>query len=397
MVKKDEPCFVNKTHLLKMLPAFYQTHLQSQLTRSQYLLLSCLIQLLQTIKQVRLEALATALPMPILFESRRRQLQRFLKLPALSFERLWFPIFSHWLSLQFQPTDVLYIAIDRTSWGVVNLLMVSVIVHKRAIPIYCQRLNKLGSSNLTEQQSVLTPVLALLKEYSIVVLGDREFCSIKLGHWLHQQAVGCCLRLKRSECVEVEEYLWLALHKLGLKPGTSLFLNGVSITKQKGFGQFNLAAKWQKKKDGWSPAEGWFILTSFATVEAAVKAYQNRFDIEEMFRDWKGGGYHLEGTGVTGERLMPLIVLLTLAYSCATMQGQRIKRQGFSQYVGRVKETGRTTRRHSHFYVGLYGQSWLNYQGYCADEIAELMQLNLNKRKYYLKGMRAMELIQSAS
>jgi hypothetical protein len=61
-----------------MLPAFYQTHLQSQLTRSQYLLLCCLIQLLHMIKQVRLEALATALPLPILFESRRRHLQRFL-------------------------------------------------------------------------------------------------------------------------------------------------------------------------------------------------------------------------------------------------------------------------------------------------------------------------------
>jgi hypothetical protein len=102
VVKKDEPCFVNKTHFMKMLPAFYQTHLQRQLTRSQYLLLCCLIQLLQTIKQVRLEALATALPLPILFESRRRHLQRFLKLPQISFEALWFPILLQWLSSQYQ-------------------------------------------------------------------------------------------------------------------------------------------------------------------------------------------------------------------------------------------------------------------------------------------------------
>jgi hypothetical protein len=48
-----------------MLPAFYQAHLQSQLSRAEYLLLRCLIQLLQTIKQFRLEALAAALPLPI--------------------------------------------------------------------------------------------------------------------------------------------------------------------------------------------------------------------------------------------------------------------------------------------------------------------------------------------
>lgn len=123
---------------MKMLPIFYQTHLQSQLTQPQYLLLCCLIKLLDTIKQVRLEALVTALPMLILFESRRRCLQRFLKLPTLTFETLWFPIVKQWLAMEFQPSETLYVAIDRTSWGVVNLLVVSFVVNKRAIPLCCQ-------------------------------------------------------------------------------------------------------------------------------------------------------------------------------------------------------------------------------------------------------------------
>jgi len=40
---------------------------------------------------VKLEALATALPLPIKFESRRHRLQRFLSLPVLKVEKLWFP------------------------------------------------------------------------------------------------------------------------------------------------------------------------------------------------------------------------------------------------------------------------------------------------------------------
>jgi len=56
-----------------MLPPSYQTHLQSQLNRAEYLLLTLLINLLQSIKQVKLEALATALPLPITFESRRKK------------------------------------------------------------------------------------------------------------------------------------------------------------------------------------------------------------------------------------------------------------------------------------------------------------------------------------
>jgi len=50
---------------------FYQTHLQSQLNRADYLL-TLLVNLLQSIKQVKLETLATALPLPITFNSRRK-------------------------------------------------------------------------------------------------------------------------------------------------------------------------------------------------------------------------------------------------------------------------------------------------------------------------------------
>jgi len=60
-----------------MLPPSYQTHLQSQLNRAEYLLLTLLINLLQSIKQVKLEALATALPLPITFESRRKKKRGF--------------------------------------------------------------------------------------------------------------------------------------------------------------------------------------------------------------------------------------------------------------------------------------------------------------------------------
>jgi hypothetical protein len=80
-----------------MLPEFYQKHLETQLKKADYLVLVILINLLQSIKQVNLEKLATALPLPILFESRRRKLQRFLMLPQLTVERIWLPLISQWL------------------------------------------------------------------------------------------------------------------------------------------------------------------------------------------------------------------------------------------------------------------------------------------------------------
>jgi hypothetical protein len=71
----------------------------------------------------------------------------------------------------------------------------------------------------------------------------------------------------------------------------------VKVTKLKGFGYFNLACKWKRKLKGIAPKEGWFILTDLPELGAAITAYKQRFDIEEMFRDFKTGGYNLEDTG----------------------------------------------------------------------------------------------------
>ncbi len=48
-----------------MLPRFYQTHFQRELTRSQFLVLEIVLNLLTSEKQVRLERLARVFPYPI--------------------------------------------------------------------------------------------------------------------------------------------------------------------------------------------------------------------------------------------------------------------------------------------------------------------------------------------
>lgn len=221
--------------------------------------------------------------------------------------------------------------------------------------------------------------------------------AVKLGNWLRQQDVYFCLRLKKSEFVQAEPENWVQFNALGLAPGVSLYLQGVHVTKQKGFAKFNVACKWLRHLKGWTPNEGWFILTNLDKLETAIRAYQRRFGIEEMFRDFKRGGYHLEGTNVSGERLIVLVLLIAIAYTSATMQGKNIKPMGIQKYVGRVKESGRVERRHSSFYIGLYGQTWVNSLECCAAAVTELMELSLNKHGYYYQGLRAMRLIMPAS
>ena len=60
-----------------MLPTLYQTHLENQLKSSELLFFNLLINVVQVLKEVSLEKIATALPLPILFESRRKKFKGF--------------------------------------------------------------------------------------------------------------------------------------------------------------------------------------------------------------------------------------------------------------------------------------------------------------------------------
>ena len=133
-------------------------------------------------------------PIWITCEGRRRKLQRFLDVPSLTISSLLWPIVSYWLenSVPKKSKQKLYLAIDRSQWKNLNLLMVSVIYSKRAIPLAWRLLPDIGNSNQEEQESVLSSVLGRFKNYQIVVLGDREFCSLDLATWLHARKVGFC-------------------------------------------------------------------------------------------------------------------------------------------------------------------------------------------------------------
>lgn len=219
-----------------MLPEFYRTCLKSQLNESQLLTLEILMWMLQFHKQVRIERLAACLPLPILFESRRRHVQRFLVLPQLSVGLLWLRLIKCILRTQFKPEEQLIIALDRTRWSSNNLLMVSVIWNKRSWPVYWQFMDKKGNSNLAQQKAILRPALCLLKHYQVVVVGDREFHSVALDNWLEEQKVKFAMRQKKSTYIAAPGQDYQKLSQLGLALGTKLFLTGVTISKKRDLG-----------------------------------------------------------------------------------------------------------------------------------------------------------------
>jgi hypothetical protein len=378
---------------------FYHEHLEKQLNRAQFLMLLLLINIIQAEKKVKLETLARVFPIWITCEGRRRKLQRFLDLPSLTISSLLWPIISYWLenSAQKKSKQELYLAIDRSQWKNINLLMISVIWSRRAIPLVWRLLPHIGNSNQEEQESVLSSVLARFKDYQIVVLGDREFCSLDLATWLQARNVGFCLRLKKATCLEVENQMWQRLDELPIKPGVALYYQGKRIRKTKPVSGFSIAAKWKRNYRNQTTKGPWYILTNLGSLPVAIQAYKRRMGIEEMFRDCKSGGYNLEGTGLRGNRLNSMILVMSLAYLKSILQGDEINSHQGQKYVCRPKESGRIYRRRSTFGVGLDGENWVKNLEQYHQWAAELTSKSPHKRHFYQRGIRAQTIIRSTS
>ncbi|MDY7014553.1 MAG: IS4 family transposase [Cyanobacteriota bacterium] len=227
-----------------------------------------------------------------------------------------------------------------------------------------------------------------------VVLGDREFCSVQLANWLGEENVDFCLRLKENTSF-LKDGKFVLLNQQGLKPGTSLFSKTIKVTRKTKIKGFNVVAKWKKPYRQITVKEAWYILTSLKDKDEAIKAYKKRFDIEEMFRNFKGGGYNLEETKVRGKRLESLILVTCFAYFQATLIGQKIDKKGGAKYLGRIKEIGKRNRRHSSFYLGLYCCDWVPLIDKCWETVQKIMKINPGKLPNYLRGIRAMEPIVS--
>ena len=379
-----------------MLPEWYHKHLSKYLHPAQIITLDMLLWLVQVSKQIKIERLAAQLPLPIQTESRRRHIQRFLKLPNLSVVLLWFPIIEEIIRRKFQRKQRIYLVLDRTQWKDKNLFMVGIIMSKRALPIYWNFLEKEGASNLKEQKSLLRPVIKLLREYEMVILGDREFHSVELANWLRKKKVYFSMRQKKDTNIKFKSQDYCILSELNIKPGTRLFLRSIKVTKKWEASGLSMGIYWKRKYRGMGEKEPWYLLTNLPSLEEAVKAYKKRAGIEAMFRDCKTGGYNLEGSKASLERLTRLVLIIALAYTSSTLKGQAIRVKAQHKYIARQRKVKQVLTKNSNFWMGLYGSRWLICDEFIKERVEKLMSLNRNKLPFYQRGLRAMSIIQQA-
>jgi len=110
------------------------------------------------------------------------------------------------------------------------------------------------------------------------------------------------------------------------------------MTKTSKVAGFNLACKWKRKYRAGLGRR--LVYSDEFRVRGQLSSYKKRFGIEQMFRDFKIGGYNLESTNASGQRLLALILIITLAYTAATIQGEKSNEWAY-KIRRRVKESNR--------------------------------------------------------
>ena len=369
-----------------MYPKLYQKWFQLSLNPTEMVLVEILMKIVGLLSKATLGHVADNLPLPILAASRLKTLQRFLDSPRFCKEKIWWGIWMEIMAGYWLPQEPIVLAIDRTSWRKYNLLVVSWIIQGRAIPINWQLLDKLGSSSLDDQQSVIYPITCLLPDYSFVLLGDREFCSKHLATWLLEIGWGYCLRLKKSAYVRLKNDDLVTLQQLASHPGVQIFLQGVNISTTAHKFPFNVAIHYPKEHHGMPIEEGWFILTTLPNLTTAVQTYATRFQLEEMFRDYKSYGFNLELTQLNGSRFDAWFLLLTLVYSILAFIGLSTT-EPHQKYLARTTESKRQYPRRSIVTLGktalFAGFDW----AFISQLVSRYIKINCHKINYYLRGL----------
>lgn len=377
-----------------MFPQFYLDYLKTYLPSSELLTLQILVWLIQVHRQVRIERLASSFPYPIKCESRRKKIQRFLISSNLSLSLLWFPLIKKIISTQFKKDERLIITIDRTQWKNNNISMISVIWKNRALPIYWLLLSKKGSSNFYEQMATIRPVLRLLKEHKLVIIGDREYRSIALALWLRKKKIDFVLRLNKNTLIKPRYKEYKSLDSLNIKLGDKILYNDVLVTENSQKNRFNIVVYWRRKYKNKQLSNPWYLLTNLKNKEEVIKIFAARGGIEAMFRDCKSGGYNLEGSQANQQRLTNLILLIAIAYTASCLVGLKMRNTGCQEYINRLKIERKNRPRHSYFWTGLYGTTWVLSMDICWQWVEKLMKTALNKLPFYQRGLRAMKHIQ---
>ena len=297
-------------------------------------------------KSVHLSKVASKIPGQAMLVSMTRRLDRFLENPEFRVRDWYEPIVKGLLAQRAGQPYRLIVDGSKVGFGH-QFLVVTLAYRRRAIPLVWMWVRSIhGHSTAGRQVALLSYLHKLLPaDANVLVLGDCEFGAIEVLKQLDQWHWKYVLRQKSSHLVrENDQSPWVSLGSLLSQAGQSLWLGQRQLTQLHAY-SVNVLAHWKIGEK-----EPWLLATNLPVLREALKSYERRMWIEEMFGDLKYNGFDLESTHLRSvfklHRLTFAVVLLFLELVTA---GSKIIKNGLRRLVDRSDR-----RDLSLFRIGLY-------------------------------------------
>jgi hypothetical protein len=213
----------------------------------------------------------------------------------------------------------------------------------RAIPIAWHVLeHKSSSVKFAAYKEVLAQARSRLpKDVQVIFLADRGFVSKKLMRQLNEWRWIWRIRIKGNQLLYCNDRR-MTPKMLTLQKGNAMLFSG-NIRIGEVLRSLSLSAGWSRAAD-----EPWYILSNDEASAENFMEYAMRFDIEEEFRDEKGGGFVLGKSRVEGtEALERLILVIAVATIITVNEGLTVVGEG-----NRKKVDAHWRRGLSYFQIG---------------------------------------------
>jgi hypothetical protein len=258
-------------------------------------------------KTINLEEISQVINPEIKQESNYRILQRFFK----EFNFI-FTYFSK-LLMSFIPEKKRILIIDRTQWKDINIFFLCVEYQGIGIPILWECLDKKGSTNTLERESLIQDYINIFGKENIEYLtADREFIGKTWFNWLNEQGIKFLIRIKSNFLVEKE-----LNNKKKVKGIFRYYSPKIKILSLFGT-ELRIMGKRVNSKE--------LLIVATNSDELMLEDYSTRWLIENMFSCFKKKGFNLESTKMTDNyKIEKLIAIISIAYCWCISVGKHFK------------------------------------------------------------------------
>lgn len=285
-------------------------------------------------RSVYLSVIARKLPIRSKKLSIAKRLERFLSNRAVDVEE-WYRPWAVWLIQSASSAGQLHLVIDSTKVSAhCRLVMIAVAYRRRTLPLLWSWVDYSRGHCPTQLQidlfRRLHPLIPAGVEVSVV--GDGEFNHPLLieefWHWRWDYG----LRIRNDTLILPKgSRQWIHVAEVEVANGQHQHLDTVLLTQASPF-PTHVVIYWAKGE-----TEPWYLATNQRETEAAIRFYQRRLWIEEMFGDMKGHGFDLEKSRLrTSQRLSRLTLVVCILYVWLMTLGEFVLQQALHPEVDRT-------------------------------------------------------------